>query len=43
MFLWIVTSCIDVVGYERFGGICCLHIQGEVTGSCNGIQIQDRE
>jgi hypothetical protein len=26
---WIVTPCSDVVGYQRFGGSCCLHVQGE--------------
>jgi hypothetical protein len=28
--LWVVTSCSDVVRYERFGGPCCLHLQGEL-------------
>jgi len=23
--------CSIVVGYQRFGGPCCLHLQGEVT------------
>jgi hypothetical protein len=23
-----MTVCIDVVGYQRFGGSCCLHLQG---------------
>jgi hypothetical protein len=27
---WVVTPCIDVVGYQRFGGPCCLHLHGEV-------------
>jgi hypothetical protein len=27
---WVVTPCSDVVGYLRFGGPCCLHLQGEV-------------
>jgi hypothetical protein len=26
---WVVTSCSVVVGYQRFGGPCCLHLQGE--------------
>jgi hypothetical protein len=28
-----VTPCSDVVGYHRFGGPCCLHLQGEYGGS----------
>jgi hypothetical protein len=28
---WIVMPCSDVAGYQRFGGPCCLHLQGEVT------------
>jgi hypothetical protein len=27
---WVVTPCSDVIRYERFGGPCCLHLQGEV-------------
>jgi hypothetical protein len=27
---WIVTPCGIVVGYQRFGGPCCLHLQGEM-------------
>jgi len=30
---WVVTSCSVVVGYRRFGGLCCLHLQGEHGGS----------
>jgi hypothetical protein len=30
-FFWVVTPCSVVVGYQRFGGPCCLHLQGEVT------------
>jgi hypothetical protein len=26
---WVVTPCIVVGGYQRFGATCCLHIQGE--------------
>jgi len=26
----VVTSCGDVVGHRRFGGRCCLHLQGDV-------------
>jgi hypothetical protein len=27
---WVVTSCSDVVGYQCFGTLCCLCLQGEV-------------
>jgi len=27
---WVVTPCGDVVGYQRFGGPCCIHAHGEV-------------
>jgi hypothetical protein len=27
--LWIVTPRSDVVGYQRFGGPCCLHLHLE--------------
>jgi hypothetical protein len=26
---WIVTLCNDVVGYQQFGRLHCLHLQGE--------------
>jgi hypothetical protein len=29
MVLWVVTSCSDVVGYQRFGVPCCLHLYPE--------------
>jgi hypothetical protein len=29
---WVVTPCYVVVGYQRFGGPCCLHLQGDVIG-----------
>jgi len=29
---WVVTPCGVVVGYQRFGGPCCLHFQGEAAG-----------
>jgi len=29
---WVLTSCSDAVGYQRFGGFCRLHLQGEVRG-----------
>jgi hypothetical protein len=33
---WVVTPSRVAVGYQRFGGICCLHLRGgvpEVEGS----------
>jgi hypothetical protein len=30
---WVVTTCNVVVGYQRFGGPFCLHLQGEDGGS----------
>jgi hypothetical protein len=30
---WVVMPCSDVVGYQCFGGPCCLHLQGEVNVS----------
>jgi hypothetical protein len=26
---WVVMPCNVVVGYQRLGGPCCLHLQGE--------------
>jgi hypothetical protein len=26
--LWVVTLCSAVVGYQNFGGLCHLHLQG---------------
>jgi hypothetical protein len=28
---WVVTPCSVVVGYQRFRGPCCRHLQSEVT------------
>jgi len=28
-----VTLCSNVAGYQRFGGPCLLHLQGEVAGT----------
>jgi len=28
-FFWVVTPCSDVVGYQQFGGLCCLRLRGE--------------
>jgi hypothetical protein len=29
---WVVTQCGVVIGYHRFRGPCCPHLQGEVPG-----------
>jgi len=26
MAIWVVTFCNAAVGYQRFGGSCCLHL-----------------
>jgi hypothetical protein len=26
---WVLRTGIDMVGYQRFGGPCCLHLQGD--------------
>jgi hypothetical protein len=36
---WILTASSYVVGYQRFGGLCCLHLQGEVTEEWIEVQI----
>jgi len=30
VIFWVVTPCNDVVGYQRFGGPCCLHLQNTI-------------
>jgi hypothetical protein len=30
IFWAVVTPCSDVGRYQRFGGPCCIHLQGEV-------------
>jgi len=32
---WVMTLCNVVVGYQRFIGSCCLHLQGEVAVNCS--------
>jgi hypothetical protein len=34
---WVVTPCSVVVGYQRFAGLRCLHLQGDgsSTDLCN--------
>jgi hypothetical protein len=29
---WFLTPCSVVVGYQRFRGPCCIHLQGDVAG-----------
>jgi hypothetical protein len=26
---WVLTPCVVMVGYQRFRGPCCLHLQGQ--------------
>jgi len=33
VIIWVVTPCSVVAGYQRFGGSCCLHLQGTATNS----------
>jgi len=33
MVFWVVTLCSDVVGYQLFGGLCCLHFGVETAWS----------
>jgi len=37
--LWFMTPCSNVIGYQRFGGPRCLHLQGEVSGAWIEIQV----
>jgi hypothetical protein len=32
----VVTPCSVVVGYQRFGELCCLHLQVKVNGIGKG-------
>jgi hypothetical protein len=27
VIFWVVTPCSNMVGYQRFGGPCCFHLQ----------------
>jgi len=36
----VMTPCSDVEGYQRFGGPCCLYLQGEVSGAWTEIQVE---
>jgi len=29
---WVLMPCVVSVGYQHFGGPCCLQLQGEVNG-----------
>jgi hypothetical protein len=35
-----MTPCSDVVGYQRFGGPCSLHLQGEMSWAWIKIQVE---
>jgi hypothetical protein len=37
---WVMTPCNVVAGYQRFGGTCYLHLQGEVSGAWIEIQVE---
>jgi hypothetical protein len=40
---WVVTPCSVAIGYQRFGGLCCLHLQGgmfRVDESCEPLPPQ---
>jgi hypothetical protein len=34
-----LLACSDVVGYQRFGVPCCLHLQGEVSEAWIKVQV----
>jgi hypothetical protein len=36
MVFWVITLWKDAVGYQRFGGPCCLHLESEVNGARGG-------
>jgi len=42
MVFWVVTPCSDVVGFQRFGGPCCLHPQGEVNDTVKRVIGRER-
>jgi hypothetical protein len=33
MVFWVVASCNVMVGYQHFGGLCCLHLWGSNPSS----------
>jgi len=42
----VVTSCSDFLGYQRFGGSCCVHLQGRSSSEplvtiWSTVQLQD--
>jgi hypothetical protein len=41
MVFWDVMLC-NVVGYQCFGGLCCLCLQGVVVGARNWILMQEQ-
>jgi len=40
--LWLMTPCSVVVGYQRFGGPCCLHLRRQ-RGPPNTIRCHNSE
>jgi hypothetical protein len=38
-FFWILTPCSVVVGYQRFGGPCCLHLQDNNVSDVHAVSI----
>jgi hypothetical protein len=36
---WVLTPCSVAVGYEGIGGPCCLHLQGEASGTSIQIHV----
>jgi hypothetical protein len=41
--LLVVMPCSVAIGYQCFGGPCCLHLQGEVNGTGKGGMDMDME
>jgi len=34
--IWVIAPGSDVIGCQRFGGLCCLHLQGEMNEDGGG-------
>jgi len=39
----VVMACSNVVQYQHFRGLCCLHLQGEFSEAWKWVYIQERE
>jgi hypothetical protein len=37
---WVMAPCVDVVGYQHFGGLSYLYLQDEMNITRKGGQIQ---